>query len=662
MQISENSIAYERHKAKEAIEKEKKKVQDLENRITKQKEEIDLKEQKEDVLTNKLNNALAVVEETRKTKTAESLKAESLAVKLNEALAELEMAKTKVIMMGEQLQLQQQTVKALQEEQESQKHGFEDEILEYKEQIKQHSETIVSLEERLQKVTEHHNKIEGEIANLKDNDPAPEKETQQDSPAGPPLESGAKDTVCDHLIGDLLTAQKEILSQQEVIVKLRENLTEAHSRMTDLRGELNEKQKMELERNVALVQRQSRELSVLKEKMAQMTSLVEKKDRELEVLKEALRVSQEKHKLQQHREKEQKPRNVNQTCDISVQIEPIHTDILLSSQEELSFSDLGAKCKGSRHEEVIQRQKKALSELRARIKELEKACSSNHKDLLNEPFLDLRALRMEKNVQKILDAKSDLPTLSKIEIRAPQNGPSNSGSILTTEKAEKMEVAEALDLSEKLYMDMSKTLGSLMNIKDMSGHVSMKHLSPKEREKVNQLRQRDLDLVFDKITQLKNRLERKEELLRGYEKDIEQLRQSKVSVQMYQSQVAKLEDNIHKEVEEKALLKEALERMEHQLHEEKRLNKAIRQQKERLEDHEQRNAKESTPCNCSFKEKERQRRVFVETVKNKMQNSNFQVAVRKATPKMDQEREMLKREASARGSQNLLFSKPGGKN
>lgn len=63
-----------------------------------------------------------------------------------------------------------------------------------------------------------------------------------------------------------------------------------------------------------------------------------------------------------------------------------------------------------------------------------------------------------------------------------------------------------------------------MNIKDMAGHVSMKHLSPEERERVNQLRQRDLDLVFDKITQLKNRLERKEELLRGYEKDIDQLR------------------------------------------------------------------------------------------------------------------------------------------
>ncbi|XP_073759420.1 forkhead-associated domain-containing protein 1 isoform X1 [Callorhinus ursinus] len=660
-EISESSLAYEKHKAKEAIEKEKKKVQDLENHITKQKEEIDLKVQKEDVLNNKLKDALAMVEETQKTKTAESLRAESLTMKLNETLAELETAKTKMLIMEERIQLQQRTVKALQEEQDSQKHGFETEIREYKEQIKQHSQTIVSLEERLQKVTEHHKKIEGEIATLKDNDPVQEEVMQRDPPAVPPMESSVKDEVCDTLIGDLLTAQKEILSQQEVIMRLRKNLTEAHNRMSDLRGELNEKQKMELERNVALVQQQSSELRALKEKMVQLTSLVERKDRELGVLKEALRASQEKHRVQLYKEKERKPRNTAQMCDISVQVEPVHTDILLSSQEEQSFSDLGAKCKGSRHEEIIQRQKKALSELRARIKELEKVCSSNHKDHLTESYLDLKTVRMEKNVQKFLDAKPDLPTLSRIEIGAPQNGLANS-AIPAMEKSGKMDVAEALDLSEKLYMDMSKTLGSLMNIKDMSGHISMKYLSAKERERVNHLRQRDLDLVFDKITQLKNRLERKEELLRGYEKDIEQLRQSKVSVQMYQSQVAKLEDNIYKEAEEKALLKEALGRTEHQLRQEKRINRAIRQQKERLEDREQRNAKESTPCNCSFKEKERQRRMFVETVKNKMQNSSPQVGSRKAAPKMDQERETLKKDTSSQSSQSLLFSKPGDRN
>uniref|UniRef100_A0A8C6D1X0 Forkhead associated phosphopeptide binding domain 1 n=1 Tax=Moschus moschiferus TaxID=68415 RepID=A0A8C6D1X0_MOSMO len=616
-EISESSIAYEKNKAKEAIEKEKKKVQDLENCITKQKEEMDLKMQKEDILNNKLNDALAKLEKAQKTKTAESLKAENLTMKLNETLAELETAKTKMIMMEERMQLQQHTVMALQEEQESQKHEFEKQIMEYKEQIKQHSQTIVSLEERLQKVTEHHRRIEGEIATLKDNDPAQEGDAQPDHAAAALGESSSKDAMCDHLIEDLLTAQKEILSQQEIIMRLRKNLTEAHNRMSDLRGELNEKQKIELERNVALVQQQSSELSVLKDKMVQMTSLVEKKDKELEVLKQALRASQEKQKLQLHKEKEQKPRNTTKMCDISVQIEPVHTDIFLSSQEEQSFSDLGAKCKGSRHEEVIQRQKKALSELRARIKELEKAGSSNHKDHMDESFLDLKTLGMEKNVQKILDVKPDLPTFSRVEIRVPQNGLSSPGSIMATDKLGKTDAAEALDLSEKLYMDMSKTLGSLMNIKDMSGHVSMKHLSPKERERVNQLRQRDLDMVFDKITQLKNRLERKEELLRGYEKDIEQLRQSKVSVQMYQSQVAKLEDDIYKEAEEKALLKEALERMEQQLHQEKRVNRAIRQQK---------------------------------------------VGARKATAKMDQEREMLKREMSSKSSQSLLFSKPGGRN
>ncbi|XP_055241054.2 forkhead-associated domain-containing protein 1 isoform X19 [Gorilla gorilla gorilla] len=660
-EVLESSIAYEKRKAKEALESEKRKVQDLENHLTQQKEELELKEQKEDVLNNKLSDALAMVEETQKTKATESLKAESLALKLNETLAELETTKTKMIMVEERLILQQKIVKALQDEQESQRHGFEEEIMEYKEQIKQHAQTIVSLEEKLQKVTQHHKRIEGEIATLKDNDPAQKEERPQD-PVPPMTESSAKDMAYEHLIDDLLAAQKEILSQQEVIMKLRKDLTEAHSRMSDLRGELNEKQKMELERNVVLVQQQSKELSVLKEKMAQMSSLVEKKDRELKALEEALRASQEKHRLQLNTEKEQEPQKKTQTCDTSVQIEPVHTEAFSSSQEQQSFSDLGVRCKGSRHEEVIQRQKKALSELRARIKELEKARLPDHKDHQNESFLDLKNLRMENNVQKILlDAKPDLPTLSRIEILAPQNGLCNASFGSAMEKSGKMDVAEALELSEKLYLDMSKTLGSLMNIKNMSGHVSMKYLSRQEREKVNQLRQRDLDLVFDKITQLKNQLGRKEELLRGYEKDVEQLRRSKVSVEMYQSQVAKLEDDIYKEAEEKALLKEALERMEHQLCQEKRINRAVRQQKESVKEHEPRNAKESTLCNCAFKEKDRQRRVFVEMVKNRMQNSNSQVGTRKASLKMDQEREMLRKETSSKSSQSLLHSKPSGK-
>lgn len=75
------------------------------------------------------------------------------------------------ILTDDRLKLQQQSMKTLQDERESQKHGFEEEISEYKEQIKQHSQTIVSLEERLCQVTQYYRKIEGEIATLKDNDP-----------------------------------------------------------------------------------------------------------------------------------------------------------------------------------------------------------------------------------------------------------------------------------------------------------------------------------------------------------------------------------------------------------------------------------------------------------------------------------------------------------
>lgn len=364
------SITFERLKMRDTLEKEKRRIQDLENRLTKQTEEIESKGQKEDILNNKLNDALAMVEEAQQMKAAESRKAETLALKLDGTVAELEKTKTKMIMMEERLRLQQQSMQAMQDERESQKHGFEEEITVYKEQIKQHSQTIVSLEERLCQVTQHHRKIEGEIATLKDNESAQKEEVPKEPAAGPEPDSSAKEIACDHLIDDLLTAQKEILSQQEIIMRLRTDLSEAHGRMSDLRGELSEKQKMELERHVALVQQQNNELSMLKAKVAQTNGLVEKKDRELKVLREALRTSHRPHPST-----EQKPRNPTPKCDISLQIEPVHQDTFSCFQEEQSFSDLGAKCKGSRHEEVIQRQRKALSELRIRIKELEKANS-----------------------------------------------------------------------------------------------------------------------------------------------------------------------------------------------------------------------------------------------------------------------------------------------
>lgn len=53
--------------------------------------------QKEDILNDKLNDTLAMVEEAERMKTAESRKAETLALKLDETVAELEKTKTKMV-------------------------------------------------------------------------------------------------------------------------------------------------------------------------------------------------------------------------------------------------------------------------------------------------------------------------------------------------------------------------------------------------------------------------------------------------------------------------------------------------------------------------------------------------------------------------------------
>lgn len=53
---------------------------------------------------------------------------------------------------------------------------------------------------------------------------------------------------------------------------------------------------------------------------------------------------------------------------------------------------------------------------------------------------------------------------------------------------------------------------------------TVKYLPRDEREKVGVQRQKDLELLFDRISKLKLRLRRKEELLQEYDRDVGQFR------------------------------------------------------------------------------------------------------------------------------------------
>lgn len=74
------------------------------------------------------------------------------------------------------------------------------------------------------------------------------------------------------------------------------------------------------------------------------------------------------------------------------------------------------------------------------------------------------------------------------------------------------------------YLNLIRDLASLVNVKELTGMQTVKYLPRDEREKIGIQRQKDLELLFDKLNKLKNRLRRKEELLEEYDKDVGPLR------------------------------------------------------------------------------------------------------------------------------------------
>ncbi|NXF51686.1 FHAD1 protein, partial [Oceanites oceanicus] len=425
-------------------------------------------------------------------------------------------------------------LKTIREENELQRQKLQEEIVEYKEQSKQHSLTIVALEDRLLEAKQQQKTLEEENAALT-----------------------FKCTVRFAIIflrkfrEELAAAQSVLLSKEAIIAGLTKELAETRARMSDMRGELSEEQKVELEHNLSRVKCQERELNLLREKLSQMSSLTEKKDRALKAAAEELRY---------------------------MSLYGLGKNWLGGFFQEpaLDLADLGAKCRGLRHEETIQRQKEGLSELRERIKMLEKKQPSAVVKKGSELLVVLTNDLPEKIVEKTGLEQEAAPTLGTKLKAGKVPGHVNGGSHRATDGAASSEMADATDLGEKMYLDVIGALGSLMKVKELSGMQSLKHLPQEGREKAGLQRQKDLELLYDKVRNLKSRLERKEEMLKDYEASMEQLRLNQASLQRCQEEMSKLEDEAYREAEEKALLKEALERTQLQLSQEKRLLRAAK--------------------------------------------------------------------------------------
>ncbi len=73
---------------------------------------------------------------------------------------------------------------------------------------------------------------------------------------------------------------------------LRRDLSGASAKLSDVHGEMTEKQKRELERNKQLVLEQQRELSDNRAQLAKLSEIVDKQTKQLEAIKNELKYKQ----------------------------------------------------------------------------------------------------------------------------------------------------------------------------------------------------------------------------------------------------------------------------------------------------------------------------------------------------------------------------------
>ncbi|XP_072210475.1 forkhead-associated domain-containing protein 1 isoform X1 [Excalfactoria chinensis] len=563
--ILESTVLKEKEKHKQCLDEEKKRIQDLEIHLRSMAEIIEGKSKEQEVMD----------------------------LKLQEAVHDLEEATTREMMLKQQVLMQDGQLKILQNESEALKQKMKEETAGYKEQIKQHSRTIVALEDRLLEAEQQQKALEEE------NDVLVERIKGLQEDACKPTTEASQEAKESHCCGleELAAMQSMLQAKEAAIVGLTKQLSETRARMSDMRGELSEKQKAELEQSLHRVKSQESELGVLRGELSEMSDLVAKKDRELQAAAAELRKAQEDCKALKDASQ-----RMAEELEMLSQAQTIPASPKESSGQELALdlANLGVRCRGLRHEETIQRQKEGLAELRERIKVLEKTQASAVVGRASELLMVQKAALPEKVTQKA-GLKVEPALLPGAEFKCSKClGQLPDGS---SRGAMSMEVLEDSSHNESMYLDLICALGRLMNMKELEDMQPMEHLPQEERENVGQQRRRDLGLLYERISKLKDRLERKEERLQEYKTSMEQLRLNQESLQTCQEEMLRLEDEVYREAEEKALLREALERTRAELGQEKKLNRAARQRKSLSENGEKRKGKELPNRACSSKER-----------------------------------------------------------
>lgn len=379
--------------------------------------------------------------------------------------------------------------------------------------------------------------------------------------------------------------KSHVQDQDDVILGLRKDLAGASARLSDITGELSEGQKQEVEKYREMMKRKETEVIEMRQQLAKLSRIIDKQKEELKAVESEL--SKEKSITARYKSQIDKESERIRSLELSLQSEKSEQakQLELLDQEGRITSELtslGAQCRGERHEQVIVRQREALSELRARVKTLEtKTPPLPTQDQALQQVIMLKKELAEMRANQALSEDKHIQSITSLdrEVGRARGLMSTTNAEADMERSAHRETMEALDASENSFISMLGAISGSLELEGIEGMRPLGHIPKDERDRLLRERERACEKLVAQIKVQQERIHRKDELLQGYERDLAKLRQAQELADRKSVQVDSLANDIRSKSEESQYLRESLHRTRDKLDQEKRLNTAIKQRK-----------------------------------------------------------------------------------
>ena len=150
---------------------------------------------------------------------------------------------------------------------------------------------------------------------------------------------------------------------------------------------------------------------------------------------------------------------------------------------------------------------------------------------------------------------------------------------LEAERTATRELRRTVEKSEFTYQELVTGTSCNLELDTVIGRQTLTDLPPDEQDKVVRQRHDMLEAITTAIVQLRDRVVRKDELLKNYEIDLAKISQLKDLTNKKDEQIKQLLREIRAKIEENEFLRENLDRTKSRFDQEKRLNSAVKSKK-----------------------------------------------------------------------------------